>query len=389
MANLSFLGYKRPDGSTGVRNHVIVMPGVVCADVAARKIAVASGAVYLQNPFGCGQTVADTTRTLHILSGLLANPNVFGALIVGLGCEVLGEGRYREAVESRSPGKPIRYICIQTEGGITATVKKGIDIVSELTGLAAKCQRLECDISELILGLECGGSDPTSGISANVVLGEVSDRIVDSGGTTVLSETVEAIGAEHILRGRGATPEIGRQIFECVQKKEAAYAALGENIRNSNPSPGNIRSGITTLEEKSLGCINKSGASSFAALVGSGDPVNVRGAIFMDTAAFDAASVTAKIAGGCQVVVFTTGLGNPIGNAVAPVIKITGNRATYNVLFDMLDFETGGTLTGEITVAQSADELMGLIQRVCSGELVKAEINEASVISIDQHHMLA
>jgi altronate dehydratase large subunit len=386
---MKFHGYLRPDGRTGVRNHVAVMPGVVCADAAARKIADATGAAYINNPFGCGQTVSDTERTLHILSGLLANPNVYGALIVGLGCEVLGEERYRAAIELRSPGKPIRYVCIQEDGGIGGTVEKGVAKVRELFDGAAKLGRVERDLSELLLGLECGGSDPTSGISANLVLGEVSDRLADLGGTTVISETVEAIGAERILLNRGASPDIGRAIYNCVRDKEAAFKSLGEDIRASNPSPGNIRSGISTLEEKSLGCVNKSGTRPFTALVPYGGPVTARGPVFMDTTAFDAASVTAKVAGGCQVVVFTTGLGNPIGCAVAPVIKMTGNRETYGRLRDMLDFESGGTLTGEKTVSQSADELMALLLRTCSGEQVRAEINGSGVVSIDQHNMLA
>lgn len=386
---MKFLGYRRPDGKVGIRNHVVVMPGVVCADVAARKIASGAGAVYLQNPHGCGQTQSDTARTLHILSGLLANPNVYGALIVGLGCETLDETTYCTAIKARSPHKRIGYIGIQACGGIARTVEEGIGIVRKIKDEADKCRRDDCSLSELILGLECGGSDPTSGISANVVLGEVSDRLVNSGGTTVISETVEAIGAEEILRARGATPEIGQAIYDCIRNKEKAFAAIGEDIRESNPSPGNIRSGITTLEEKSLGCINKSGTRPFTALVGYGDPVETAGVVFMDTTAFDAASTTAKIAGGCQAVAFTTGLGNPIGSAIAPVIKITGNKDTYNFLDDLIDFESSGTLTGEKTVSQSADELMDLLMRVCSGEPVKAEINGADVMSIDQFNMLA
>ena len=386
---MQFFGYRRHDGKVGVRNHVVVMPGVVCADVVARRIAAATDSVYLQNPYGCGQTGADTERTLHILSGLLANPNVYCALIVGLGCEFLNEERYREAIERKSPGKPISYVCIQADGSIAGTAEKGVHAVRDLIEKADGCMRVECDISELILGLDCGGSDLTSGISANAVLGEVSDRLVDMGGTAVISETVEAIGAEHILLERGATPEIGRAIYNCVRNKDAAFAALGENIRDSNPSPGNIKAGIKTLEQKSLGCIVKSGTRPFTALLGYGDPVNTKGVVFMDTTAFDAASVTAKIAGGCQVVAFTTGLGNPIGNAIAPVIKMTGNKETYMKLQDMLDFDSSCTIAGEKSIAQSADELMELIVRVCSGGLVMAEINGADVISIDNHHMLA
>ena len=387
--SMKFFGYRRSHGKAGVRNHVVVMPGAVCAEAAARKIAETTGATFLQNPYGCGQTQADAARTLHILSGLLANPNVYGSLIVGLGCETLDEAKYRAAINARAPERPVEYISIQANGGLAATVEKGAELIEKMKLEAAKCQRVECDISELILGLECGASDPTSGLSANVVLGEVSDRLVDSGGTVVISETVEAIGTEHILRERGATPEIGQAIYECIREKNNAYAALGEDIRNCNPSPGNIKSGISTLEEKSLGCINKCGTRPFTALVGYGEPVTTSGVVFMDTAAFDAASITAKIAGGCQVVAFTTGLGTPIGNAIAPVIKMTGNEDTYRSLADMIDFESSGTLTGTKTVKQSADELMEMILHVSAGELVKAEINGADVVSIDQFNMLA
>ena len=387
---MEFLGYKRPDGKTGIRNHVVVMPGVVCADVAARKISDATGAVYLQNPHGCGQTPSDSERSLHILSGLLANPNVCGALIVGLGCEFIGEDSYRGAVEARSPGKPIRYLSLQgCAGGISGAVDTGSRAIRELIAEAERCGRTRCDISELVVGLECGGSDPTSGLSANVVLGEVADRLIAMGATAVISETVEAIGAEHILRERGATPEIGRALYDCVREKDAAFAALGENVRSSNPSPGNIKAGISTLEEKSLGCIIKGGTSPFAALVGYGDQVPAGGLVFMDATAFDAANVCALVAGGCQIVVFTTGLGNPIGCAAAPVVKMTGNPETYGRMPDMIDFGSGGTLSGEKTVAQSADELVELLLRVCSGELTKAETNGANVTSIDQHNMQA
>ena len=387
---MEFLGYRRPDGKTGIRNHVAVMPGVVCADVAARRISEATGAVFLQNPHGCGQTMADSERSLHILSGLLANPNVYGALIVGLGCEFIDEERYRKAIESRSPGKPVRYLSIQScGGGIAGTVDKGSLAVLGLLAEAERCERTRCDISELIVGLECGGSDPTSGLSANVVLGEVTDRLIGMGATAVISETVEAIGAEHLLRERGASPEIGMALYECVRNKDAAFMALGENVRNSNPSPGNIKAGISTLEEKSLGCIIKGGTTPFTALIGYGDPVKVGGLVFMDATAFDAANVCALAAGGCQTVVFTTGLGNPIGCAAAPVIKMTGNSETYRSMPDIIDFDSGGTLTGAKTVAQSADELMGMLMRVCSGELSKAEINGANVTSIDQYNMQA
>lgn len=385
---MQFWGYRRPDGRVGIRNHVVVMPGVVCSSVAARQIAgQVRNAVYLYNPNGCGQGTADSERTLEVLSGLLANPNVYGALLVGMGCETLQEERYLRAIAAKAPGKPVYYISLQREGGLRRTVARGTALVRELMDRAMQLRREPCDISELMLGLECGGSDPTSGLSANVVLGEVSDRLVDLGGTVVFSETSEAIGAENVLRARGASREIGEAIYRAIRRKDKAFRQRGEDIRDSNPSPGNLRSGITTLEEKSLGCIRKSGTRAITGFFQYGEPIVGKGVVFMETASYDAISTAAEIAGGCQAVVFTTGLGTPMGCAIAPVIKITGNRDTYARLTDILDFDTSATLRGERTTQEVADDLMRCLADVCNGRLCKAERNEADVLVIDQHCM--
>ncbi|MGE4484248.1 MAG: UxaA family hydrolase [Oscillospiraceae bacterium] len=385
---MTFMGYKRPYGKVGVRNHVVVMPGVVCSTVAAERIVnCAKGSVLLTNPFGCGQCQQETERSLKILSGLLSNPNVWGVLIVGLGCEAIQEEKYRAAIEAKSPGKPVYYITIQKEGGLARTVARGTDIVQKMLGEAEAVERVECDISELLLGLECGGSDPTSGASANVVLGKVSDKLIDLGGAAVISETSEFIGGEHIVKKRGATPEIGQAIHDAVVEKDKAFFAYGEDVRDSNPSPGNIRGGLTTLEEKSLGCIKKSGTRPFTGCYAYGDQINEKGVAFMDTAAYDPISTVAEIAAGAQVVVFTTGLGNPMGCAVAPVIKVTGNHHTYEWLNDLLDFDTSASLRGEKTVDEIGEELFGLITEVCNGKRVRAELNGADVMVIDQRYM--
>ena len=186
---MKFKGFRRSDGSVGVRNHVVILPGCICSAGAARKIAAAAkGTTYLYNPNGCAQNTEDTALTLEILSGMIANGNVYGALIVGLGCEIIQEEMYMNAIREKTD-KPVHYISIQKEGGIAKTVTRGVEIAERLCREAAQCQREDIDISELILGMECGGSDPTSGFSANTVLGNTSDRLVDLGGTSVLSET--------------------------------------------------------------------------------------------------------------------------------------------------------------------------------------------------------
>ena len=381
---MKFMGYRRSDGRVGVRNHVVVMPGVICSSVAARQIAESvPGTIYLYNPNGCGQMPGDTQITLDILSGLIANGNVYGALIVGLGCEIIQEERYIRAVRAKTD-KPLAYIGMQKTGGLKAVVQKGIEIVSDMVKAASACERVECDLSELILGLECGGSDPTSGFSANAVLGNASDRIIDAGGTTVLSETAEAIGAEHLLRERGVTREVGQRIYEAIKKNEKLFSDLGTDIRKGNPSPGNLASGITTLEEKSLGCVHKSGTRPFTELYSYGQMIDKKGLMFMDTTAYDVASTVAKIVGGAQAVVFTTGMGTPVGVAVAPVIKITGNRSTAEHLSDIIDFDTSASIAGEKTIEQLGEALLDYILRVANGELVKAEINGVCDMAINQ-----
>lgn len=384
---MKFLGYRRPEGRAGVRNLVVVMPGVLCSSSAAQKIVSAvPGTTFLYNHNGCGQSPSDTEHTLEVLSGLLANGNVYGALIVGLGCEATQRGLYMEAVLAKSR-KPLHYISIHEEGGVGGAVAAGVKIAGGLVEEARRLEREEIDISELILALECGGSDPTSGISANVVLGDLSDRLVDMGATVVLSETSEAIGAENILLARGRTPEVGRRLREMVRKWDRDIKEqTGADIRLTNPTPGNIAAGLTTLSEKSLGCIHKSGTRPFEGVLASGEYIRGHGLYYMDTTVYDCGSITAKIAGGAQVVAFTTGMGNPLGSPIAPVIKITGNRATFEKHNDMIDFDTSASISGEKSVCELSGELLDLTVAVCGGRETKAEINESGVVFVNQRH---
>jgi len=386
---MKFNGYRRSDGHVGIRNHVVVLPGVICAAGVAQKIANKADEVeYLYNPNGCAQNSKDTAITLEILSGIIANGNVYGVLIVGLGCESIRKDIYIDIIKKKTD-KPIHYISIQQEGGIQKTVTKGLEIVNSLKEEANKCVREECNLSELILGLECGGSDPTSGISANAVLGNTSDRLIDFEGTSVLCETPEAIGAENILKRRGQTPEIGQQLYDTVLKYDEMFKANGEDIRKTNPSLGNKASGITTLEEKSLGCIHKSGTKPFNGVYQYGQMIDKKGLMFMDGTAYDVASVVSLIAGGAQIIAFTTGMGTPVGNAIAPVVKITGNKDTATRLSDMIDFDTSDSISGAKSVEELGRELLEYIVNVCNGEKVKAEINGISNMAINQFYSYA
>jgi altronate dehydratase large subunit len=225
----------------------------------------------------------------------------------------------------------------------------------------------------LILGTECGSSDYTSGISSNPALGVASDTMMADGGTVILSETAEIVGAEHLLAKRARTPEVGRQILDAVEWWEAKAIASGQDIREGNPAPGNIEGGITTLEEKSLGCIYKAGSAPLEEVIPYAGRPTKRGFVYMDTPAHDIEQLTGMVAGGAQIVVFTTGRGSPCGSPIAPVIKITGNHTTFVHMRDNMDLDVSGVLRGKETIEHAGKRIFDEIIAVASGKPTKAE----------------
>ena len=380
---MHFLGYRRPDGRFGIRNHVLILPASVCASDTTGIIASQiKEAVTFHNQNGCSQVKIDQQLTMDIMAGFAANPNVYGTVVVSLGCENCQMDLVVDAIRERT-NKPLKTFVIQEVGGTLRTIEQAVRAGKEMAGEASKLQRERIDMSELIVGTNCGGSDPTSGLAANHVIGEVSDRIVALGGTSVLSETTELIGAEHILAARAKTAEIAYRIYEIIYRFEEHVRVSGhEEIRESNPTPGNIESGITTLEEKSLGCIHKAGHSAISAVYDYAKQIGEKGLVIMDTEGHDPSSVAAMVAGGAQVVVFSTGLGTPTGNPVAPVIKITGNRNTFEKMGDNIDFDTSGLIYGTERIEQLGSKLLGEIVDVCNGKLTKAEALGYSEIAI-------
>ncbi len=257
---MNFQGYRRPDGKVGTRNFVLVIPSVGCSQGVARDIAHGlKGVVHLPNILGCGQVGEDRTLVKKTLVGFATHPNVSSILIVGNGCEQLSP---REIEEEIVPsGKRVEVIVIQDIGGSRKTIALGKRMVKEMREEALKLNREPIPLGELILGTECGGSDYTSGLASNPAVGAACDMLVAEGGTVILSETPELIGAEQLLAKRARRPEIAKQVLDAVAWWEEKAIAAGENIRKANPAPGNIAGGITTLEEKSLGCIYKAGTS--------------------------------------------------------------------------------------------------------------------------------
>jgi altronate dehydratase large subunit len=369
-----FMGYPRADGRVGTRNYVLVVPTVICSSVVCERITAIDPdrIVALPHQAGCGQLGPDMRLTHETLAAYCRHPNVGAVLVVALGCEQVVAQMLVEAADDA--GKPSAMLAIQDEGGTVKTIARGREIAARLAGEIASTPRVRCDVRSLVLSLKCGGSDYTSGLAANPALGRVADRLVDLGGSAVLGEIAEIMGAEHLLAARAVQPEIGRKLLRVINRVETQAMALGLDIRGTQPSPGNIRGGLTTIEEKSLGATHKGGEHApLVDLVDYAGRISKPGLTVMDTPGLDVESVTGMVGGGAQVVVFTTGLGTPTGNPIAPVIKITGNARTAERMADNIDLDVSGVLAGGETLDAAADRLFAEVLAVASGTLVKAE----------------
>ena len=374
MSTASFLGYRRPDARVGIRNHVLVVPTVICSAVVAERIAASIAPVGAALPHlaGCGQLGPDLTLTHETLAAYCRHPNVGAVIVVALGCEQVVAQRLAD--EARRAGKDAQIVAIQSEGGTLRATAKGIDIARELAASVSRIERSWCPAASLIVSVKCGGSDYTSGLASNPAVGRVADRLVSLGGSVVLGEIAEIMGAEHLLADRASTPEAAAQLLRVVNRVEAEAIALGLDIRGTQPSPGNIRGGLTTIEEKSLGATHKAGERTrLEDVVGYAAPITRRGLTVMDTPGLDVESVTGMVGGGAQVVVFTTGLGTPTGNPIAPVLKITGNARTAVTMQDNLDLDVSGVLGGSETLDAAAERLLEEILAVCGGKPTAAE----------------
>ena len=371
---MTFYGYRRPDGRVGVRNKVLILPASVCASDTTRIIAQqVEGSVSFNNQQGCSQVGPDQQYTMDVMAGYAANPNIYGTVVVALGCENCQMDLVTAAIQERT-NKPLKQVIIQEAGGTLKAVEIAVRYAKEMVAEASLLQKEEFPISELIVGTECGGSDPTSGLAANPAIGAMSDLLVAAGGTSILSETSEFIGAEHILARRAANQEVHDRIYEITTRFENHFHAVGEDVRAGNPSPGNKAGGITTLEEKSLGCIHKGGHSPVNAVYDYAKQVEAKqGLVIMDTPGNDPSSVAAMVAGGAQVVVFSSGRGSPTGNPIAPVVKITGNKLTFAKMEDNIDFNAAPLIYGEKTLEELGGDLLNMVVETACGKQTKAE----------------
>lgn len=371
---MKIMGYKRENGTFGIRNHLLILPTSVCSsDTAERIAALVPGAVAIPHQHGCCQVGADYLQTVRTLVGFGKNPNVGAVLVVSLGCE----GIQPEIVANkiRESKKPVETVVIQECGGTLGCIAKGAEIAAKMLKEITAQSKTAFDISELVLGLECGGSDPTSGIAGNPSVGVVSDKLIKLGGTSILSETTELIGAEHLVAARCVTRELGEKLTAMVKRVEDKSKLYGVDLRGTQPTPGNIAGGLTTIEEKSLGCIHKAGRSPVIGVLKYAEAIDPKkhGLYFMDTPGEDIDSITGMIAGGAQLILFTTGRGTPTGSPIAPVIKITGNPETYEKMATNIDINAGKIITEGKSVNKMSEEIFDKMLAVANGERSKAE----------------
>jgi altronate hydrolase len=379
-AGPSFLGYRRADGRVGTRNEIWIIPTVGCVGRTAQKIAERAAKLYegqvdgihaFAHPFGCSQLGDDLGGTTRLLTALANHPNAGGVLIVGLGCE-------SNQMSGMLPG--IANPNLRTLGAQLASdeVEEGLALVGQLVAEAAKAQRAPAPLSELVLGVKCGGSDGFSGLTANPLVGRMSDAVTAAGGTAILTEIPEIFGAEQLLMERARDAQVFDGIVDLVNDFKAYFTRHGEPV-SENPSPGNIAGGITTLEEKSLGAVQKAGHATVTDVLHYGERVRERGLTLLEAPGNDAVSSTALAAAGATVILFTTGRGTPLGFPV-PTIKIASNSDLAARKPGWIDFNAGQVLEEGMDAASAA--LLGMIAEIASGRQTAAERNGEREIAI-------
>lgn len=370
----SFMGYRRADGTVGTRNYVGILSAVVCANEVVEAIAQkVQGTVRFTHHQGCCQTPIDIRQVNRILIALGKNPNLHSVIIVSLGCESTD---LQEVVKGiREAGKRVEYLVIQETGGAAKTTAAGVLLAQEMVHEASLQQREAFPISELVLGMKCGSSDTTSGLVPNPAIGVASDLIIAAGGTSIIGEITEFIGAEHIIASHAANETVAQKIFELVDRMEKRAMSVGEDIRGGQPTGGNIKGGLSTIEEKSLGSIAKAGSSPIQAVYEYGTRPTVHGLVVMDSPGREPEILTGLAAAGCNIIAFATGRGAPQGFPFVPVLKITGSRTAAEKMSDHIDINLSGVIDGTDTIPDAGKKVFDALIRVATGGMTKAEIS--------------
>lgn len=381
----SFMGFRRPNGQVGIRNEVWIVPTVGCVNTIARTLAqqnadLATGTVdgiyAFSHPFGCSQTGADHAQTRKLLASLVRHPNAGAVLVLSLGCENLTHEQFVKELGPYDPER-VRFLTCQD---VEDEYEAGKEVLAQLCAYAGRFHRKPIPANELVVGLKCGGSDGLSGITANPTIGRVTDALVARGGTAALSEVPEMFGAEDFLLGRCVSQGVFDQATAMLRGFKNYFVSHGEVVYD-NPSPGNKRGGITTLEDKSCGCVQKGGMAPVTGVVSYGSQVHEHGLNLVCSPGNDLVSTTALTAAGCHLILFSTGRGTPFG-APAPTLKISTNTPLYQHKRGWIDFDAGVVATGLKSLDQAGSDLWKLVLETASGRLTTAERHGMHEISI-------
>lgn len=368
---ITFSGYERPDGSVGIRNLVAVISVMDTCNPVTRAVAQAvKGTVYLPGSFIRGQLGKDRAITLKATAGLCLNPNIAAVVIIGL--EPTTTRELQDLV--KPSGKPVAVVNIQLAGGTINSIAEGTRATAKFVRDASRHVRKQFPLSKLAVGLECGGSDTTSGLASNPSIGIVADKVIAAGGKAVISETSEFFGAEHLFSERAADAAVKERFLREVNDAEQDIIKQGVDLRGSNPTPDNIRGGLTTIEEKALGAMAKAGSSPLVGVLGYGDIPSRPGLHFMNTPAPAVESITGLAAAGCQIGLFSTGVGNPIGHPVMTILKVSGNRNTIDTFSDNVDFDVSSVLEKNESIMSAGSRLFDYAVGVASGEMTTSEV---------------
>lgn len=379
----NFMGYRRKDGKVGIRNEVWIIPTVGCVNAIVREIESQSqqfqtdhidGIYSYHHPYGCSQLGKDWEMTLKYLCGLIRHPNAGAVLVVGLGCE---NGNIKELKKflGEYDTERVKFLTCQEEDD---EIEKGISYVKELCMYAEGFEREPCPVSELVIGLKCGGSDGFSGITANPLLGQISDRLIAQGGSSILTEVPEMFGAETLLMNRCRTKELFEKMVDLINDFKSYFIRYGERV-DENPSPGNKEGGITTLEDKSLGCVQKGGSSPVEDVLSYAEPIKVHGLSVLNAPGNDLVASNALVASGTHMVLFTTGRGTPFGCPV-PTVKVSSNSTLYQKKKAWIDFDAGSLLDG-VSMKELTEEFYAYLLQVASGKA------HAKSESLDKHEL--
>jgi len=376
-----FMGYRRPDGRVGVRNLVAIISAMDNTNATANRIAeIVDGTISITTPFGRTQIGYDFEMTLKTLAGIGRHPNVAAVIVLGLSME--SANRLAERITPSS--KPVHAMGLQETRGVLELTAQGARLATDLVSEASEQSREPFSFTDLVIAVECGGSDATSGIAGNPVVGLFADRFIDEGGTIILSEPAEFMGAEHLLAARAVKEADKQRILDMVKWFEDEAIRHRVDMRGTNPTPDNINGGLSTLEEKSLGAIEKGGSRPVVEVIEYADEPTQQGLVIMNTPSAACESMTGLLGGGANLIIFSTGRGNAIGAPVSPTVKVTGNPHTARSMSEIIDVDVSAIISGEETREKAAERLWQEMVKFSNGKLTRCEILREDQLSVSR-----